>query len=86
MSLGSMPFSSQMYAELQSRFPSKFISTEILVEPGLIAFLNACFEFADEGPEETQRSSLANLPKVFASHLRGLSEVAVVRLCAITGR
>ena len=55
---------------------------EVFVEAGLIAFPNACFELADGGPEETQHGSLANLPKIFASHLHGLSKVAAVGFCA----
>ena len=38
---------------------------QMLIGAGLIAFSNACFEFADEGPEEAQHGSLANLPKIF---------------------
>ena len=37
----------------------------MLVEAGLVAFSSACFEFADEVPEEAQHGSLANLPKIF---------------------
>ena len=51
---------------------------KVLVEAGLVAFSSACFEFADEVPEEAQHGSLAHLPKVFSSHLHGLSKVAVV--------
>ena len=54
----------------------------MLVEVGLIAFSNACFEFAYEGPEEGQHGSVANLTKMFASHLRRLSKAAVVGFCA----
>ena len=47
---------------------------QVFVEAGLIAFLNACFEFADEGPEEAQHGSLANLrrfvPAIFTSFRR----------------
>ena len=49
----------------------------MLVEVGLIAFPNACFEFADEGPEEAQHDSFPNLPNMFSSHLDGLSKVVV---------
>ena len=42
---------------------------QVLVEAGLIAFLIACFEFANEGPEEAQHCSLVNLSNIFASHL-----------------
>ena len=55
---------------------------QVLVEAGLIAFPNVCFEFADEGLGEAQHSSLANLSKIFASHPHGLSKVAVVGFCA----
>ena len=54
----------------------------VLVEAGLVAFSSAYFEFADEAPEEAQHGSLAHLPKVFSSHLHGLSKVVVVRFCA----
>ena len=37
----------------------------MLVAAGLIAFPNACFECADEGPEVAQHDSLANLLKTF---------------------
>ena len=53
----------------------------MLVEAGLVAFSNACFEFADEDPEEVQHSNLASLPKIFASYLHGLSKVDVVGFC-----
>ena len=55
---------------------------KVLVEAGLVAFSSACFEFADEVPKEIQHGSLAHLPKIFSSHLRGLSKVAVVGFCA----
>ena len=51
---------------------------EVLVEAGLVAFSSACFEFADKVPKEAQHGSLAHLPKVFSSHLHGLSKVAAV--------
>ena len=54
---------------------------KVLVEAGLVAFSSACFEFADEVPEETQHGSLTHLPKGFFSHLHGISKVAVVRFC-----
>ena len=47
-SLRSTPFSSLTYAELRSRFPSRFIVLGVFVEAGLVAFSGACFEFADE--------------------------------------
>ena len=50
---------------------------KVLVEAGQVAFSSTCFEFADEVPEEAQHGSLANLPKIFSSHLHGLSKVAV---------
>ena len=53
-----------------------------LVEPGLVAFSSACFEFADEVPKDAQHGSLPHLPKVFPSHLHGLSNVSVVGFCA----
>ena len=44
---------------------------------------SACFElFADEVPKEAQPGSLAHLPKIFFSHLHGLSKVAIVGFCA----
>ena len=55
---------------------------KMLVKVGLIAFSNACFEVEDEGPEKSQHGSLADLPNIFASHLYGLSKVAVVGFCA----
>ena len=58
--------------------PFRFHHLQVLAEAGLIAFPNACFEFADEGSEEAQHGILANLPKIFPSHLHGLSKVAVV--------
>ena len=39
----------------------------------MVALSNACFEFADEVPEDVQHGS----------HLHALLEVAVVRLCAL---
>ena len=38
---------------------------KVLIEAGLVAFSIACFEFADEVPNEAQHGSLARLPKVF---------------------
>ena len=58
------------------------LAFRLLVEAGLIAFPNTCFDIADEGPEEVQHGSPANLPKIFVSHLRGHSEVVVVGFCA----
>ena len=55
---------------------------QVLVEAGLIAFPNACFECADEGPDEAEHGSLANLLKLFTSHLHGLSKVGVAGFCA----
>ena len=49
-----------------------------LVEVGLVAFSSACFEFADEVPEEAQHGSLAPFSKFFSSHVHGLSKVVVV--------
>ena len=37
----------------------------MLVEASLIAVLNACFELTEEGPEEAQDRSVANLPKPY---------------------
>ena len=55
---------------------------QMLVEAGLIAFSNACFGFADEGPEKAQHGSLVNLPKILTGNLHGLSNVALVEFCA----
>ena len=63
-------------------FPFKIHDIYMLIEAGLVAFLNACFELLGEGSEEAQHDSLANVPKIFASHLHGFSKVAVVGLCA----
>ena len=49
---------------------------KLLVEAGLVAISSAYFEFADEVPEEAQHS-LAHLPKIFSSHLHGLSKVVL---------
>ena len=53
---------------------------QVLVEAGLIVVPKARFEFADEGPEEAQHGSLANLPNIFARHRHDLLKVAVVGL------
>ena len=50
---------------------------KVFVEAGLVAFSSVCFEFADEVLKEAQHGSLAHLPKICSSHLRGLSMVAV---------
>ena len=55
---------------------------KVLVEADLVTFSSACFEFADEVPEEAQHGSLAHLRKVFSSHLHDLSKVVVVGFCA----
>ena len=55
---------------------------EVLVEAGLVGFVSACFELADEVPNEAQHGSLAHLPKVFSNHLHDLSKVAAVGFCA----
>ena len=55
---------------------------KVLVEAGLVAFPNAYFEFVDKVPREAQHGSLAHLPKVFSSHLHGLSKLAAVGFCA----
>ena len=39
---------------------------KVRVEAGLVAFSSACFEFANEVPNEVQHGSLAHLPKVFS--------------------
>ena len=52
------------------------------VEAVLVTCLSACFGFAYEVPEEAQYGSLANLLKIFSSHLHDLSKVAVVRFWA----
>ena len=44
-------------------FPFEVHRPWILVEASLIAVLNTCFELTEEGPEEAQDSSVANLPK-----------------------
>ena len=62
--------------------PFRAYHFQVLVEAGLIAFPNACFWFADAGSEEARHGSLANLPKLFASHLHDLSKVDVVGFCA----
>ena len=38
---------------------------KVLVEAGLVAFLSACFEVANEIPKQAQHGSLAHLPKDF---------------------
>ena len=53
-----------------------------LVEADLVAFLIACFEFADEVPEEAQHGNLAHLPKIVFIYLHGLLKVPVVGFCA----
>ena len=45
---------------------------KVLVGAGLVAFSSACFEFANEVPEEARHGSLAHLSKVFSSHLHDL--------------
>ena len=62
--------------------PSQVHRVRVPVEAGMVAFSNACVEFADEVPKETQHGSLAHLPKIFSSHLHGLSKVAGVGFCA----
>ena len=51
------------------------------IEAGVVAFPDACFEFADVGPAEAQHGGLANLLEVFANHLHGLSKNAIVGVC-----
>ena len=46
------------------------------LESGLVASPDACFEFADVGPDEV------NLLEILASHLPGLSKNAIVGVCA----
>ena len=79
---------SREYAVLVFDVPQPVVSLsfqvlrlQVLVEAGLIAFPNACLAFADEG-SQAQHGILANLPKIFASHLHGLSKVAAAELCA----
>ena len=55
---------------------------KMLVEVGVVAFPDACFEFADVGPEEAQHGGLANLLEILASHLHGLLKNAIVGVCA----
>ena len=38
---------------------------KMLLEAGLVAFLSARFEFADEVPKEAEHGSLANLSEIF---------------------
>ena len=57
--------------------PFRVHRLKVLVEAGLVAFLSACFEFADEVLKEAQHGSLAHLPNAFSSHLHGLSKFAV---------
>ena len=52
------------------------------IEAGVVAFSDACFEFADVGSEEAQHGGLANLLKILASYLHGLSKNAIVGVCA----
>ena len=54
---------------------------KVCVEAGLVAFSSACFEFTNKMPRKAQHCSLAYLPKVFSSHLYGLSKVAAVKFC-----
>ena len=54
----------------------------MFVKVGLSDFSNACFEFADESPEEAPHGSLENFLNILASHLHGLSVAAVVGFCA----
>ena len=61
--------------------PFRIHRLKVLLEAGLVAFSSACFEFADEVPKEAQHGSLAHLPKIFSSHLHGLSKVAVMGFC-----
>ena len=77
-SLRSAPFSSLTYAELWSRFSIQVHRLKVLVEAGPVAFSSACFEFADEFPEEAQHGSLANIPEICFSHLHGFSKVTAV--------
>ena len=58
--------------------PFQVSRLKVLVEADLVTFSSACFEFADEIPKEAQRGSLAHLPKVFSSHLHGLSKVVAM--------
>ena len=55
---------------------------KVLVEPGLVVFSSACFEFANEVSKQTQHGSLVYLPKAFSSHLHDLSKVIVVGFCS----
>ena len=47
----------------------------MLIEAGSVAFSIACFEFADEEPEEAQYDRFASLPNILASHPFDLSKV-----------
>ena len=64
--------------------PFQIHRLQVLVEAGLIAFPIACFEFADEVPEQAQHGSLVIISKIFVSHLRDLSKVALVGFRAWT--
>ena len=44
--------------------PFRVHCLKVLVAASLVAFSSACFEFADEVPEEGQHGSLAHLPKI----------------------
>ena len=55
---------------------------EVLKGASLVAFSSACFELADEVPEDAQHGSLAHLREIFNNHLHGLSKVAAVGFCA----
>ena len=54
----------------------------MLLEAGLVASSNKCFEFVDKGPKDAQHGSPANLPKIVGGPLYGLSRAAVVGLYA----
>ena len=51
---------------------------KVLVEAGLVAFLSACFEFANEVPKRSSARQPCAPSDFFSSHLHDLSKVAVL--------
>ena len=61
-----MPFSSLTYVRRAAvSLPFHAHLLKVLVEVGLVTFSSACFEFADEVPEEDQPGILAHLPMYY---------------------
>ena len=58
---------------------------KMLVEAGLVAFLIACFEFADEVPKEAQHGSFAHLPKFYTVHGGFLPGIILLTQCNLWG-